>query len=603
MDNKLGERVFFSFARYGSSTTTKRFDCCAIMIVRCVNRSPVFLMLEVSSDPAVENDIQRWEGYDQIKNFYCMPEISVDYDKLSRARLRYWDMNRHIYDENRLIQIDTHRPSDMGVERASPAQVEQSFKHWAILHGPRDVITDSFSKSKEATTKCEERTAFLKEKSVIVAKEKRINELLLLVEKLTKAQEQQKAKTSVKQPSPVILTTEEDRTTIGKKRSSSGSAIFSPTIPSTVFHQPQYSPLQVTPQGHVYNQHYPQYHHYHPSLPVVQPPVQVYNEHNVSTCAAPSIASNTYSVMHNQWEAELKRKDFEVTLKEKRLKGMELDIEAARKELAMRAIQQQTKVSQARSDLEMQAIHNDKRELIQAARSRQQFLHDQDHAIRYQQISEDRLFMKEAVRRQWHVEDRETENNARRNHNRDIIEMAARANDSTTLQSLLHAQRQLVGYQFPPNPLPHPLPFYHQAHFTPPVPLPPPPPPSSLQSSHNNTKVHYQSSTTVIPPMPTLQQRPPQQFSLPTTVIFQPDQGKSSTASAMCGFSVPAAVPPFKYHEEPPGDDNTLFPEYQSSNAQTDSEGRMSYDKMSSEQIEEFLHHAQAQLEAEFNAP
>jgi hypothetical protein len=579
------------------------------MIVRCVNRNPVFLMVEVSSDPAVENDIQRWEGYDQIKNFYCMPEISIDYDKLSRIRLRYWDMNRHIYDENRLIQIDTHRPSDMGVERATHAQVEQSFKHWAIRHGPRDVIADSIPKSKEATTKCEDRTAFLKEKSETVAKEKRINELLLLVDKLTKAQDQQKAKTSVKQPSPVILTTE-DRTTIGKKRSSSGSVIISPTIPSNVSEQPQYSPFQVLPpHSQVYNQHtvdsslaaFLQYYHGHPPLPVIQPPLQVYNQRNVSTCSAPSITSNTFS-MHNQWEAELKRKDFEVTLKEKRLKGLELDIEAARKELAMRAIQQQNKVSQARSDLEMQAIHNDKRELFQAARSRQQFLHDQDHAIRYQQISEDRLFMKEAVRRQWHVEDRATENNARRNHNRDIIEMAARANDSTTLQSLLNAQRQLVGNQFPPTPLP----LNHQPHFTPPIP-PLPPPPPSLPSFHS-TAVSYQSSPSVIPPMPTPQLRPPQQFSVPTgttTVILQQDQGgKSSTASAMYGIAVPAAVPPFRYHEEPPAtpvDDNTLFPEYQSSNAQTAGE-RTSYDNMSSEQIEEFLRRAQAQLESEFNA-
>jgi len=80
------------------------------MIVRCVNRTPVFLMVEVSTDPLSENDIQKWEGYEQIKNFYCMPEKPIDFDKLSRARLRYWDMNRHLYDDSRLIEIDTHRP-------------------------------------------------------------------------------------------------------------------------------------------------------------------------------------------------------------------------------------------------------------------------------------------------------------------------------------------------------------------------------------------------------------------------------------------------------------------------------------------------------------
>ena len=54
-------------------------------------------MMEVNSDPTTnDNDLQKWEGYDLIKNFYCMPEVPIDYDKLSRARLRYWDKMKQL---------------------------------------------------------------------------------------------------------------------------------------------------------------------------------------------------------------------------------------------------------------------------------------------------------------------------------------------------------------------------------------------------------------------------------------------------------------------------------------------------------------------------
>ena len=562
-------------------------------------------MMEVSSDPAIENDIQRWEGYDQIKNFYCMPEISIDYDNLSRARLRYWDMNRHIYDESRLIQIDTHRPSDMGVEKATPAQVEQSFKYWTIRHGPRDVIADTVAQSKEsATTKCVERTAFLKEKSESVAKVKRISELELLVAKLTKANDQQKAKASAKQPSvsaavsPVVFT--RDNTTTGKKRSSSGSIAYSSegSTPSPNY-QPQYhhqySPLPVPHPGYYasFNQQLQavgssapsQYQHY-PSHPV-PPPVNVYNQHNVSS-AALSVDSNA-SIMHNnQWSDELRRKDFEVSLKEKRLKALELDMEAARKELAVRAIQKQTRVVEARADLELQSIHAEKREMLHEAKSRQQYLNDQNISIRYQQLSEDRLFSKEAIRRSWQFEDREQENNARRSNNRDIMEMAAKAHDPTVLQSILYAQKN--GYPTPPYPAAYPPPYHPQ-----PSPQFPPPhnhqPPPQFPPPHNHHlpprqphTIHYHSSPAVIPPMPIPPPMPRRKFSAAVLPV------------------VPVVQPFVDDHEETPDHDdiNNMFPELHSSNenAKSGCEG-IGYENMSSQQIEEFLRKAQEQLEAE----
>ena len=557
-------------------------------------------MMEVNLNPATnDNDLQKWEGYDIIKNFYCMPEVPIDFDKLSRARLRYWDMNRHIYDESRLIQIDTHRPSDMGVERATSAQVQQSFKHWTIQHGPRDVIADSVSKGKDGT-KCEERVAVLKEKSESIAKEKKISELQLLVEKLSR-QKEQLAKLPTKQSSSAkessttmtVPTAEgsSSSSSIGKKRRfpAVSEVLSPPLIVSSPYHQ--YPHHLLGPQYHQYPSPHPgvpPYQQYHPSPPVPVTPFQQY--HHLSPVpvpqyqqhpsplpyqqytspavfpSAPAYCDN-YSSIHNQWAEDMKRKEYEVSVKEKRLKALELDMEAAKKELALRSIQQLQVVSKARADLDLQVINNDKREMMYAARARQQFLNDQDHNIRYQQISEDRLFMKEAVRRQWQVEDRKTENNTRRNHNRDLIDMASRSNETIVLQTMINAQRQ--GSHFP-QPAPPPPAYSHQLQTV----LPPLP---------QKTADHYHSSPTFFPTMPMM---PPRH------------QGNAPQPAAKNENVAPAQTLPFGYNDVPsvPSQlkDVTMSPEL---NAQSTEE--KSFDNMSSEEIEKYLSQAQAQLDSE----
>ena len=529
------------------------------MIVRCVNRSPVFLMVEVSTDPLSENDIQKWEGYEQIKNFYCMPEISIDYDKLSRARLRYWDMNRHIYDDSRLIQIDTHRPSDMGVERATPMQVEQSFKHWTIKHGPRDCIPPPVVNSKDS--KCEERQAFLKDKAENVVKDQKIAELKILVDKLSKVQDQKTKGVAAKQPSskssPVVLPT---TSSIGRKRSC--SSVQSPAALPT--------------------EHYSY-------LPTMEnPPVHVFNQRNATT-ATHTIDNITF--LQNQWAADIRKKEFENSMKESRVKALQLDIEAARKELALRAIKQEQQKAQATADLEMQAIHAQKREQIHAANHRQQFLHDRDQSVRYQQLSEDRLFMKEAVRRQWQVEDRETENQARRNHNRDAMEMATRANETTVLQSLLFSQRPMPFLPRPPPPPPTMSPYPLQM-----------PQPFHQQQIPQHQQLMSPLSWPVIPPMP----RPP---------IMPASNSSANHLAPATKYGIPVPeTPPNHFHQEPaPYPVENMFPEYQSWSVAVASQSSSSipaqdaeptnesktFEDMSVEEIQQMLVNAQSLLDAE----
>jgi len=515
-------------------------------------------MVEVSTDPLSENDIQKWEGYEQIRNFYCMPEKPIDFDKLSRARLRYWDMNRHLYDDSRLIQIDTHRPSDMGVERATPLQVEQSFKHWTIKHGPRDVlVSPSGVISKE--TKCEERQAFLKDKAEGLAKAKKIAELEALVEKLSKTKEQKTKGVSSKQvnakASSVVVPTVVDNIPSGKKRplladyGSPGFSIASlPTAGSTPTYY-SYPPLVV-------------------GNPSPSPPVHVGNQYNVST---PTI--DNFTALPNQWAEELKRKSFEVTMKEKRVQSLQLDIEAGRKELALRAQHQEKVKAQAQADLDLQTINANKQEVAHQARKRQQYLHDQDNVLLNQQLSEDRLFMKEAIRRQWQVEDRETENQARRNQNRDAMDMASRANETAVLQSLLFAQKQSLPFspqQFPP-------------------PYPPQPPP---QIRNPQPATSYYPPPEYFAPKPA----PP-----PSTL----SSGHHITPAQKYGISVPETIP-YKYnHQEPtPPCPMHMYSEHHTlsialqEQAKSNNESE-SLEDMSADEIQQMLVSAQAQLNAE----
>ena len=536
------------------------------MIVRCVNRTPVFLMVEVSTDPLSENDIQKWEGYEQIKNFYCMPEKPIDFSKLSRARLRYWDMNRHIYDDSRLIQIDTHRPSDMGVERATPMQVEQSFKHWTIKHGPREVLLSPSSViGKE--TKCEERQSFLKDKAEGLAKAKKIAELEALVEKLSKTKEQKtkvvsSKQVSAKQSSIVVQAPVVDNMSSGRKR---------PLLAD--YGSPAFSTASLPAAGST-----PTYYSYPPHVagnPLPPPPV-----HAV-------IQDNAPSALQIQWAEELKAKTFEVTMKEKRVQSLQLDIVAAQKELALRALQQEKVKAQAQADLEVQTINANKQEVAHHARKRQQYLHDQDNALQNQHLSEDRLFMKETIRRQWQFEDREIENQARRNQNRDAMEMATRANEPTVLQSLLFAQKQSLPFspqQFPPQYPPQPPP---QFRYPQPVGYYPPP----VYAAHTLT-----SPAVIPPPMP------PQPAPLST-----PSSSHHITPAQKYGMSVPE-TPPYRYHQHqeptPPCPMN-MYPAHQSStielqqqHAESNNESK-SLEDMSADEIQQMLMSAQAQLKAE----
>ena len=395
---KYVDRVFFAFARYGSTSCDKKYDCCAVMIVRCVNRIPVFLMIEVDSSTSgstISDEVQSWEGYDRIKHFYVMPEVQVDCDKLSRARLKFWDMSRHLYDESRLIQIDTHRPGDMTVDRATTQQVETSWKMWAIKHGPRDILADVkipvAERPPSRAVQIKEKAELKEAKSTISVKNVKITDLEKQVAKL---QAQLKA---VKAP-PAATSNKRDFQQVAQDTEET--------------HAPVRKRAVVTTSSSSNNG-------FTMSSPVVQPMMRITS---ASTASISPVVMHQASPVVVEMTQELHKTELEFSIQQKKIEVLQLRLIAAQNQAAINQLRNDQTISKARHDLVLTGIHNDQKEQLQAARSRQNYIND-----------EDRAFQKESIRRQWLVEDRQVATSK-------LLDMATKANELPTLQTLLSSQ-------------------------------------------------------------------------------------------------------------------------------------------------------------------
>jgi hypothetical protein len=389
-EKKMEDRVFFAFARYGSSVSGgKMYDCCAVMIIRCTNRTPVFLMMEVGS---VSEEVQSWEGYEKIKHFFVMPEVPIDYDKLARARLKYWDMNKHIYEESRLIQIDTHRPGDLTVERASTVQLENSWKMWTIKHGPRDILATAILPEAPRVSQMKENAQLRDAQTAITTKNAKINDL---EKKLALLQTQLKAKATA----PPSTSNKRDLQAVQEEE------MISPTFKKRVVmtetsrkdNSGGFLPVQYTTR--------PTAHH-----------------------------ANSALVEMSQ---ELKKTELEKSISQNRIRILELQLLAAQKQTALLDAKNEQTVAKARHNLELNGIHIDQREMQQAARNRMNAIHD-----------EDRTWQKESARRQWLVEDRQV--SASR-----ILDLAHELPTLQTLLSAQHGNTALAAMHPFMRPLPN----------------------------------------------------------------------------------------------------------------------------------------------------
>jgi hypothetical protein len=359
-------------------------------------------MMEVDSSStsgsSISDEVQSWEGYDRIKHFYVMPEVQVDCDKLSRARLKYWDMSRHLYDESRLIQIDTHRPGDMTVDRATTHQVETSWKMWAIKHGPRDILADVkipvAERPPSRTVQIKEKAELKEAKSTITVKNVKISDLEKQVAKL---QSQLKA---VKAAPPAVAAAS------GNKRGAFQVAQYTEETDAP----PRKRAFVMTSSSK--------------SSPVVQPMMRM---SSTSTSRISPVVIQQASPVVVEMTQELQKTELEFSIQQKKIEVLQLQLVAAQKQAAINQLKNDQTISKARHDLELTGIHNDQKEQLQAARSRQNYIND-----------EDRAFQKESIRRQWQVEDRQVATSK-------ILDMATKANELPMLQTLLSSQSSNTG--------------------------------------------------------------------------------------------------------------------------------------------------------------
>jgi hypothetical protein len=119
---------------------------------------------------------------------------------------------------------------------------------------------------------------------------------------------------------------------------------------------------------------------------------------------------------------ELNKSELEVSIQQRKIQALELQMVAAQKQATLNNFNNEQTLAKARHNLVLSGIHLDQREMQQAARSRQNYIND-----------EDRAFQKEAIRRQWGVKDRAVTANK-------LLDFASKANELPMLQTLLASQ-------------------------------------------------------------------------------------------------------------------------------------------------------------------
>ena len=127
------ERLYFALCRYRpiDPTSTRMYDCVAILITRCKDRAPIFIMKEVSGNAS---KIERW-GWNLMKNFYAAPEVFIDTDSLKQERYQYWRCENHLYRPEKLLLLDTKSPGVRTVLDATPENIQRAEKYWSIKPG------------------------------------------------------------------------------------------------------------------------------------------------------------------------------------------------------------------------------------------------------------------------------------------------------------------------------------------------------------------------------------------------------------------------------------------------------------------------------------
>jgi len=143
---KFLERVYFALCRYQpvDRSSTRMYDCLAIEITRCKDRAPLFLMKEVGGGNA--SKIECWTGWNLIKYFYALPEVSIPVETLLKERHQYWKSMNYLYRPDQRYLLDTKSPGNRTQLDVSSEQMQRAEKYWSIKAGSKPVEDASLPK-------------------------------------------------------------------------------------------------------------------------------------------------------------------------------------------------------------------------------------------------------------------------------------------------------------------------------------------------------------------------------------------------------------------------------------------------------------------------
>ena len=143
---KYLDRVYFALCRYQpvDKSSTRMYDCLAIEITRCKDRDPLFLMKEVGGGNA--SKIECWTGWNLIKYFYAIPEVSIPVETLLKERHQYWKSMNYLYRPDQRYLLDTKSPGNRTQLDVSSEQMQRAEKYWSIKAGSKPVEDASIPK-------------------------------------------------------------------------------------------------------------------------------------------------------------------------------------------------------------------------------------------------------------------------------------------------------------------------------------------------------------------------------------------------------------------------------------------------------------------------
>jgi len=107
---KAETRVFYSHCLMVSPMTSDEYILGEVTTTMCVDNLNHFFVMKVGT-----KSIEKWEKYDIIKKWYCVPAAPIDINNYYEVFFKYCDKSRYFYDNSRMVNRNTKHPGNFGV--------------------------------------------------------------------------------------------------------------------------------------------------------------------------------------------------------------------------------------------------------------------------------------------------------------------------------------------------------------------------------------------------------------------------------------------------------------------------------------------------------